>query len=278
MLKEFKGLYYALGLVAMGWLLTTSVVAESGPTLVTPPALPDRWTVGEPVELVYTFRWEDAPAGWMVLPPVFDAVDWATIECVRAETSGGDDGQRVTQTVRIVPREPGERTFPALKFGWLSKEQAASLQYEASLPSTGQLVQSESFPVLVREPFQAPWPWIAAGAVVLGAAGAAGAVWARRKRAQTTDQAASPADQAQNALHQARRQRLDGDLYGYYRSLVQAAQAMTGSEDAAQWAAVMQERARQVGYQGVRPPDDQLDGDLRDMERALRRFKEARET
>lgn len=239
---------------------------------------PSRMMAGEPVDLRVQIQWEGAPDAYAIFAATAESIDWATAEVIQTAAETTNNTQRITQTLRITPLKTGDRSFPAIGVTYAAKEQLAS----AKQPSDAETqnypkLTSEPFPVTVREPMKAGPRWLIGGA----AAGIAGAIVAilifRRRSRRTEPAAASPAGKAQDSLHQARRQRLDGDLYGYYQALASAVKVIDGNDETGALLAALHERARQVGYQGMRPADDQLDGDLRDVERALRRFKEATE-
>jgi hypothetical protein len=68
---------------------------------------------------------------------------------------------------------------------------------------------------------------------------------------------------------------LDGHFYEYYLELARAVNALPAERKPAGLAETLQGRAQAVGYQGVRPTEDEMDGDFRDVERALTRYKES---
>lgn len=234
--------------------------------------------VGEPADLTARIQWEGPPDAYAILSATTDPLDWARVDVreTAAETSGNT--QSITQTVQVTPSKAGNFTFPALRIAYGTKEQlAAAAQTGGAESQPYPALSSEPFQVTVREPVQARSLWLGGGAVAGGLGAAVVVLLARRRRKAVPVESRSPADHAQDLLHQARRQRLDGNLYEYYRALAKAVEAIAGDEQARALATAMHERARRVGYQGVRPPDDDLDGDLREVERALRRFKEAME-
>ena len=79
-------------------------------------------------------------------------------------------------------------------------------------------------------------------------------------------------------MHSARQHRLDGDFYRFYLDLSRAAEALHATGEAPELAATFKTRAQEAGYKGARPTDDQMDGDLRDLERAAARHKETLQT
>lgn len=249
------------------------------PQLLPFESTPTRMIVGEPEKLTVRIQWDGAPGDYAVLAAGPEATDWASIEVIQmaAETSAGV--QTVSQTVRITPSKAGEHTFPALNIAYGTKEQVAP-----AAPGSGAEARaypkltSAPFQVVVREPIAAGTLWLAGGAAVaiLGA-GLAVVIIRRRRRKPEAAAALSPIERSQDLLHQARRQRLDGNLYEYYLALAKAIEFVAADDQTRALAASLRERARRVGYQGIRPPDDELDGDIREAERALRRFKEATE-
>jgi hypothetical protein len=103
--------------------------------------------------------------------------------------------------------------------------------------------------------------------VLAGLAGAV-VVWLRRRPRAPQGPRQDPVEAARDHVHAARRHRLDGDFYRFYQSLAAAART-AGTPASLALAPRMDERAQQVGYQGVRPTEDELDGAVKDIERAL---------
>jgi hypothetical protein len=77
---------------------------------------------------------------------------------------------------------------------------------------------------------------------------------------------------AETALQAARRRRIDGDPYGFYLQLAQAAASLPTTEQGR--VDKLQAAARDIGYRGTPPTEDQMDSDLRAIERDLNRRKE----
>ena len=78
----------------------------------------------------------------------------------------------------------------------------------------------------------------------------------------------------QDALHKARQQRLDGQFYEFYVELSRAAGLVANGSEGRDVAVLIKAHAEEVGYKGLRPTDDQMDGDFGDVERALARLNE----
>jgi hypothetical protein len=98
----------------------------------------------------------------------------------------------------------------------------------------------------------------------------------KRKRIAPGD-AASPQNfsSAATALSTARQHRCDGRPYECYRELLRAAEHLSSKEVGL--VNHMKKRIQDVGYKGERPSDDFIDGDFREVERALKRCREEAE-
>lgn len=181
----------------------------------------------------------------------------------------------VIQTLSAEPLEAGELAFPeisvkvvpsgdaALKPGLLDADGAISLR-------------PEPLQVTVRASAR---PWVywagaAAGAFVLACALAGWWLMRRRRLLAQAGGQDSAVASAQMLFHEARRHRLDGRYYECYRVLAQLAVRLGNAPDAAVLAEKMQARAQDAGYRGVRPSEDQLEGDFRDVERLIRHREE----
>ena len=69
----------------------------------------------------------------------------------------------------------------------------------------------------------------------------------------------------------ARQRRVAGQYYAFYGALARAAQA--AKQDGQELAERLHARAQDVGYTGARPTDDEMDSDLRELERLLSRYQ-----
>ncbi len=231
---------------------------ELAPGMAAGPARP-----GDACRIEYRVQWEGAPDEWLVMPPELPEPGWAERGRVvlRAVSEGGE--QTVTVEVTFTPIEEGDFEWPAVAIP------------VAAPPESGRLLDAEpalwldadAVSVSVRP--GPPAAWLAgAAAVLLAAAVAAAWVLVRRKRSgQAQAEAPPPYERARMRLHEARRRRLDGDWYGFYLELEGAMQelAPAGGGLTERFA----RRAQEAGYGGVRPLDDEMDGAMRDAERAL---------
>lgn len=249
-------------------LLFTAMVLASGTGWPGPPVLQDEsaQVAGRPGEMLrihYTAEWTGSPADWLVLPPESPLVTWASIHGPVLHTRADGDTQRVICEFTLIPREEGAFEWPGIEIP------------VAAVPEDAQVLEQEpelwlsAGPVRVTVRARSYWRWLAGAAGGFLAMLGAGAWWYRRRRRNAAPGAPepSPAEQARMGLHEARRRRLDGDWYGFYLELGRA----LGQLDAAagEKARHFEERAREVGYGGIRPSEDEMDGALRDAERAL---------
>jgi len=198
-----------------------------------------------------------------LVPPVVPALpSGIEAETVLFRTTVDESGAAVAW--RLVFTSDAEGTF-ALP--------AVALYFDDSPDQP--VFETEAFELTVREPVGELWFVLAAGLVAGGVTVVGIRRYRRQERGDAVDPSASPAEQVQQRLHEARRHRLDGDFYAYYLCLSRAA-AICGRGAQDELGTKLKERARQVGYQGLRPSDDELDSVFRDVEKALRRFKEER--
>jgi hypothetical protein len=80
-------------------------------------------------------------------------------------------------------------------------------------------------------------------------------------------------ERAQTLLHEARRKRLDGDFYAFYQQLTAAVSVAQAHPDARALVTRLQERTREVGFKGIRPTEDELDGDAKAAEAVVDQWK-----
>ena len=263
---------------------------------------------GHAYRIVCEVSWAGNASDYTILPAEADPVDWGTVALTEAKAFVRNDaaGTRniVSQTIEITPQfvkpqqtvastsippnNTGLFKTPAIRIAYFNPEAtppAESAAPPAAAPGTVPPVSSAS-PSLVADPFnlmvcpdRSPI-WISGG---LGASLLLTALgwWSvrRLRRPQPTHpQTQSDLSDVQQAMHSARQHRLDGDFYRFYVDLSRAAEALHATGEAPELAAAFKTRAQEVGYRDARPTDDQMDGDLRDLERAVARHKETLQT
>lgn len=234
------------------------------------PATAGTARLDEMLELDVVVRWAGPVDAFVVLPLKREEMDWGDLEVARTSARALGGETVVTQTLRVKPKKAGQFETPPLKIRYVSKEALAA---EGGAPTGYDILEVPAIAITVREPGgRLGYVVTAAGLIV---AGAAIAIWAQRRRRNQAGQEAplSPMERMNESLHAARRHRLDGDFYSFYRMLGQAAGQLP-AEDGAGLQQKFEERCQEVGYRGVRPTEDQMEGDLRDVERALAHWKE----
>ena len=127
--------------------------------------------------------------------------------------------------------------------------------------------------MLFRSNLPNPRLWGGIAAIVALVIGIGVGFWFyRRKKRVLPGQEEDVMTVARELLHHARRNRLDGDLYACYQSLLKSAEALqTVNIEAKNVADSIRARIPAVGFQGVRPTDDEMDGLFRDIERIIAR-------
>lgn len=216
----------------------------------------------------YIVSWEGAPDAYIVLPPVLPTLDWGTATLLEIQASGTNE---IRVTVGYRTTEPGTYTAPAFEIRLLESGDTAETTI-AKLDETTptQIVKATEVKIVFRGSHSGVW--VGAVAVLLILTG--GVVWHRirkRRLAPSTESASSPVEQAQRLLHEARRNRLDGDFYAFYRALTSALTCIETKAPESH-SALLDKLKRAIddtGYRGLRPSDDVMEGDFKDVERLV---------
>lgn len=230
----------------------------------------------EPYEVALEVTWSGPPDAYTILPAEFGDVDWGSVELTHVESFRRDDTNVVVQRIQFVANTTGEFDTPDIRIAFFDPE--AVPEPKSSAQGTAPPDQSAN-PTLHVPPFSLSvqpdrtptWIAVGLGASLFLAAAIAGWIVYRRKTYSSAPPAPSPAfDPAtvREGLHAARKHRLDGDVYGFYTVLSSAAQALPESSGV-DLRTRLTDKAQHVGYGGERPSDDEMDGDFRDLERAL---------
>lgn len=230
--------------------------------------------------VVCEVSWAGSPSEFSILPAEADSIDWGAVGVPEVRAFVRDGVNVVSQTLEIVPEKSGEFQSPKIRVRYLIPEATPPAEKPApgtvppdsgASPSLG----ADPFAIVVRS--STSYVWISGGlgaSLLLTALGWWSVRHARRPQPPPSTAGTDLSD-VQHAMHAARQHRLDGDFYGYYRELHRTAQAIPlPDDDHANRVATLAARMQEVGYRGVRPTDDQMDGDWRDIERALARYKE----
>nr|AUN36964.1 hypothetical protein [uncultured bacterium] len=139
-------------------------------------------------------------------------------------------------------------------------------------------IKAEAFEVNVRADYRWTYKYVFFGVMFLGLVIAGASIeYGRRKNAKEVqrEDPLAPWRTVEEALHNARRHRLDGDFYTFYREL-QRLVKFVGGEVKSEFGAKIDKRVEEIGFQNQTPTEDELEGIVRDLERALARWKEGR--
>ena len=222
----------------------------------------------------YEVRWQGAQDACVVLPPSLTAPDWGQAELISTRTEQDGDGWKVVQTVAYTSSKPGRYTVPAVEVEAITENQPIVGGFSAT-PTTR--LKMEPVEVTFTAARSAWALWGAAAGVVLLMAGAAAWLLARRRRGTSgVPEGADAVSAVRELLHGARRSRRDGELYACYQSLFRAGELLeTVNVEAKPVTDALRSRTPAVGFQGLRPSDDETDGYFRDLERILARCNSA---
>lgn len=239
-------------------------------------SVPPRAAVQDhPYPIQCQIQWQGNPAEYSVLPAQVDPVDWASLQVVSTETWAKDGVVGVTQTIELLPTSVGDHTLGPIRIPYLAIAPGNTAALAAD-PAT--IFKTESVAIQVTADHgRSGWlQGCLAGLAFAALAAAAAYQWKRKRRRTSNEAAVSPQEEIQALLHLARRHRLDGDYYSFYRTLTQAAERLSGlhraDEEISALSPVLKRRAADAGYRGIRPNDDEMDGDIKEVERALARW------
>jgi hypothetical protein len=264
---------HALAHIVAACLLATAFAAVAQPVLRSEaPAAPLR--VGEPGLVRLVVSWEGAPDAYIVFPPEFRVPEWASHAEVRTRAYAEGGSYAVVHEIALVPREAGEFQLEALRVPY--SQHSADARGGVLRGDPPYVLRAEPITLRVRAGFSRVQIF-ALAVLPLGLAAAGGAVLAWRRRRRPAVVQIGPREQAQAVLHEARRHRLDGDFYRFYQGLAQAAGVLAAHGGDPALAERLRRETQAVGYQGMRPTDDAMDAEVRELERQLSRWKEERE-
>ena len=243
------------------------------------------WNPGRHYKVICEISWSGNAGDYTILPAEPGKMDWATITAAHAESTVRNGVQAVTQTIDLVPTKTGEFTVPEIRVSYLNPETTSPAEKATpgttpSESSASPSLRSDPFTIVVRPARTLFWISGGLGASLLLIFVGWAIVRYRGKRSPTNKkeygtvhskhEGSSEADvaRAQNLVRDARVKQMNGDFYGFYLALAQAATAVPENASLAQ---TFEKRGQDVGYKGMRPTQDMMDGDLRDIERALAR-------
>ena len=228
---------------------------------------------GEAYALDLRVTWTGDASDVVVLPPEIGNIDWGDVQ-LGTTTSGGAEGAWfVSHRIEVVPAEAGDFEMPEITVPYsIDKMEALGGAAPGDVPH---ILQTDVFLVHVRP--DRTGLYLAGGVLAIALIGSALVLLRRRAARNAADarlSALTPKERVQALLHDARRHRLDGNYYLYYVVLAQAAEMLGELGGDPALAEKLSARSQEVGYQGSRPTDDEMDGALREFERALAQSKE----
>ncbi len=250
-----SGLLVALLLLGMGGVHLRGW-SEDAPTCSTV-VVADEASQGNTVRVEYIVEWTGNPDKYLIWPLDMENPEWGISRLVTSGTMFENGRTRVVQTVEYTAKASGRHETPPVMIKWADADFPASGLVEKIPPRT---IEAKPVGIDFQSQGKAPHAvYIAAGALLACLAAGAGLVLRKRSRA-TADQS-DPGAWLDAQYHQARRLSLDGDFYNAYLTLKTMADhlAKSGKEEAATLARRLDERARAVGFQAVRPPDDEVE-------------------
>lgn len=212
-------------------------------------------------ELILEVAWEGDSTAWTILPPSLPSIEGIAWGDTRAVASSTENGATVTYHARVTG-DPGVYTVPAISLDGLRKG-------EDTEPV---VIASEPVELTFSAPAAAP-VFPIAGGIAVGLAVLTG-VFLALSRGRGVSQAVRDVEPGEIAddtdlLAIASKRRIEGDTYGFYRALADAARSDAGLVER------LQRCAEDAGFRGIEVTADQMDLDYRAVERlAANRDKE----
>lgn len=251
--------------------------AQATPELLAPQFLSGQSDNAFEQVVVYTVQWPGDPGAWLIAPPEMPTVTWGSLELAAVEVLEQDGLNTLIYRVGVKAEESGEFEVPTLNFHFQEGTAELAKDENGVVLAPQRFMKSAPISVSVFAP-SAPTPsWVyGAAAVVFVVIFMGGAFyWVRRKPKNAVDAGASLQEQLIQSLHQARRLRLDGDFYAFYKTLCEVAgRTARMVDDGPALLTRLQERTQAVGYRGFHASDETMDADWREVERAVARYRE----
>lgn len=232
-------------------------------------ALPnqDSAVAGRAYHVEYAVEWEGGAGAFIVEPPVVDAAEgWSAASIVGSTARAADGTNILHYTLELKTEQPGAHEVPGLTVTYYPPPAEET-------EAVKEILYVEGFPVEVGKPFDSRL-YPAIGAAILLSGVAAFMVLRRRARHAVPNPGAGMSDPVPAILHAARGHRLDGDYYAFYRELGRAVAALPLTQETKSMRNKLNATWEAVGYKAVIPTVDELDGDLRDVERAYNAWQD----
>lgn len=233
-------------------------------------------TPNQAYSVVYEITWEGDPGEYLIAPPEVEAFTWGTARVARSRATAREGLNVLYYTLEFTAEGPGTYEIPGITFRYFTPDQVPQPGPTESGPGdAGQadaefpMLRAEPISLIVRAPSTVPLPALVTGALLACCALAGAWVFARRRRRGTPPAQVDPLAEVSAMVHAARGRRLDGDYYAFYCEMLKAVQRLEPGSAVGALQTALKNRAREVGFKGVRPTDDEMDGVERDVERAV---------
>lgn len=229
---------------------------------------------GEAFRVSYEVSWPGNAQDYAILPPIIESIDWGEVSILESVSSVRNHENVVSLGIEVIPAEVGEYEMPKVLVQYVDRLVAVQRASESKTgvmppdPENYPALAAEGFAVVVRPDRRGVW--LSGGIVgALLATCLAGWFFFSSRSGDSVAVAAPPvpAPTVENSLHAAKRARLDGNYYEFYRALHRAVGLIPKTDDMMRLQANLQRQAQDVGYRGVRPSEDEMNGVERDVER-----------
>lgn len=251
-----------------------SGAAYGQPELRVSPA-PRSVTEGEAFRVSYEISWTGSPSDYTVLPAEVEPLDWGTCTLLPSKAYVRDGRNVIVQEVEFVANQLGEVQIPAVEFQYLrpedvQKPEKPDTPMHLNVSDAPPKLRADPFPLLVQPHTTPAWLFGVLGALFLFVLLYVG--WRiRRSSRRAAASVATPQTVDHHAvrshLNTAKRLRLEGDFYGAYRELAAAGEHVQSRDP--ELSKRLARKTENVGYRGLRPTEDEMDGDVRAIERAM---------
>lgn len=252
-------------------LALVSAFAYAQPTL-TILEQPEAVVVNEPAIFVFEVTWQGDPEQYVTIAPGLELDSWGEVRSIETTSYETSDGAVFRHKVTIFPKETGEFTTPEFLFPYIARADLPEMMppnaqtEEVPVPEY-QYLEASAFTLSVGEASDSTLTLL--GLLVLASFMFFSAyVFYRRNAVRIAISDDVVAQTVPSYIHEARKHRLDEDYYQFYQKLVEGAALLHDSEEKHRLHRRFTELAMAVGYKGAQVTEDELDGALRDLERA----------
>ena len=268
-MPEYRSHFTTFSLTALAALISVRAYAQPALTIL---EQPDSLTLNEPATLVFEVSWEGNPEEYVANAPSVALEAGGAVQSIETISQIASDGAVFRHRVTILPDETGEFTMPELQFPYSARVDLPEMMppgakmEEVPTPAYEYLVASP-FTFTVGEPSDTTLTLM--GLLFLGSFMFVCAyVFYRRNAVQIATMGESVTQTVPSYVHEARKHRLDDDYYQFYQNLVEGVALLHDSEEKHRLHRLFTDQAMAVGYKGAQVTEDELDGALKDLERA----------